>query len=113
MNAATSFIPSSKGAGGDVLFHALRGAAKKGEFPIMNGSRAVCAEMSDPAKFHQAVHDASTAVFDKMSSVKQHDTRVAFMGCGDVTSAFTHGTHEVIRQNGRRCVRINEDLLNG
>src|SRR3954468_17770414 len=48
MNIARSFIPCAEGASGDVLLDTFGGASEPRVFPIMNGTRAIGREMSDP-----------------------------------------------------------------
>ena len=69
VDAAAGFIPGAERAGGDISSHALGGAAQEGEFPVVNRTRAVCAEMGYPAGFHQGNHDARAAVLDEMRAV--------------------------------------------
>src|SRR5687767_813247 len=51
VDIASSLIPRPESSGGYIGANTFLGAALKGEFPIMNGSRAVGSEMREPTTF--------------------------------------------------------------
>src|SRR6266581_3193778 len=66
MNVAAGLVPSPERARGNVLLDAFFGAAKEGQFPIVNGAGAVGRQMGEPPALSQQVDDAQRAVFNQM-----------------------------------------------
>ena len=52
MQATAGFLPSAKGAGGDIGAHALGGPTVVRPFPIMNDAGAIGGEVRDPVACH-------------------------------------------------------------
>ena len=57
---------------------------EKGEFPIVNGARAVGGQVGHPAALDEPVHDPHRAVLDQVRAIHQDHAGIPLAGGGDV-----------------------------
>src|SRR5260370_37080892 len=111
MNVAAGLVPGPERACGNVLLHAFFGAAKEGQFPVVDGAGAVGRQMGEPAAFSQQVDDAQRAVLNQRRAVHQNHAGISLSRRSDLPGAFADCRLGSRFASRRGTVGVNEDFF--
>jgi hypothetical protein len=99
------FLPEAKFARADVAGHALCGGADEGEFPVVNRSGAVHADVRDQAAFHHVDEIAADSGAEDVSAHQQNTGPPVTAGS---RQAFTQKRNSVVLVRRQRRVERND-----